>query len=149
MQIPSIGMTDEMKFHHECFVLWILIVICAALTSATTELSFNSTINATSTNAEPGTTPSPAHPSVHLPTTVPMRVRAGELDRSPAAFGRNAGSPLDGSTSPTPPTTDDNDTLRTATPSPGDAISLNTDIEVTTEAQPAPTVQPVPMSEGK
>lgn len=157
MQIPSIGVTDEMKFHHGCFVLWILIAICAALASAATELSFNSTINATFTNADPnGTTPSPAHPSVHLLTTVPLPGRAGELDRSSAAFGQKAESPLDGST---PPTTDNNgDAFRTATPPPGDAISLNTDtmaddypmsIKVSTEAQPAPSVQPVPMSEGK
>lgn len=154
MQIPSIGMTDQMKFYHGCYVLRILIAICAALASATTELSFNSTINATSVNAErDSTTLSPAHPSIHLPTT------AGELDRNSTAFSQKAGVPLDGSASPVPQTTDDNgNNLGTATSTPGYAMSLNTGttegyypkvLEVSTEAQPALSTQPVPMSEGK
>lgn len=154
MQIPSVGMTDEMKFHPGCFLLWILFTFCAALENATTELSFNSTTNSTSTNAEPdGPTPSPAHPSAR-----PLTTGSGEPDRS-SAFWQKSGFPLDGSTSPTPLTTDDEGgTFRTVTPPPGDATSLTTGpmedqdpqlIGVSTVVQPAPSVQPGPKSEGK
>lgn len=166
MRIPSIIMTNEMKFRG-CFLIWILIAICSHLTNATAEPGSNSTINDTFANVEPDGTPSPTHPFTHPPNTVTLRGRGGQLDPLPTAMGREAGYPLD---EPPPPTAWDNSTegkgngepLRSASPPPADAtiedvypnfinstMNKSEALAVGREAQPATTVQPGPPSGGK
>lgn len=178
MRIPSIVMTNEMKFRG-CFLIGTLIAICSHLTNATAEPASNSTIKDTFTNVEPDGTPSPTHPFTHPPNTVPLRGGGGQPDPLPTASGREAGYPHDESPSPTtwdnstegkgfrskmpPPTTDaDGEPLGRASPPPTDAtieddypnfinstMNKSDALAVGRAPQPATTVQPGPLSGGK